>query len=172
MAEDIKEGGQGHYMGLGPIRGFKVPNEPHEPLWALIMGNTPRPGWVCIKADILLIDTQRMFVKIFINSSSKRLFFSVVQPVHGRKPCSVSGHVSNPADLKCLKCQIFHFHIPPLAIIRLTKTFPSVIQITLIFYSTLTNSSWNPWRFFSNTPKLSLKSFQSLILFLHLCHKE
>ena len=32
MAEDVKEGGRGHYIGLVPIRGFKVPNEPHEPL--------------------------------------------------------------------------------------------------------------------------------------------
>ena len=28
MAQDIKEGGRGHYIGLAAIRGLKVPNEP------------------------------------------------------------------------------------------------------------------------------------------------
>ena len=27
MAEDIKEGGLGHYIGLAPIRGLNLPNE-------------------------------------------------------------------------------------------------------------------------------------------------
>ena len=115
IVEGIKGGGLGHYIGLAAIRRLKVPNEP---LWASVSpkyytGNTQRQlcwaFWITAKSKTFVCREQG--AEIFLCLSLLCCFICSwgEGTLYCQRPWS---HVSNPdPDLKCLKCQIFHFHI-------------------------------------------------------------